>query len=435
MTEQDLFRLSNSNTYKFILYHGEEKNGILVEKFENNRKAYYVIKVSDIKSYNENPDLFTNISNKVTIESIKTFEPHNRGYVGTYIQHNEKIYTSNATKLIILGAGASFDFSFDEKLKAVNRPPLTNNLFNDEYDDILKLYPGANIFASEILQAGNVELFFQEQWEIIRNHYDPDLLNKIINTQYYLQHLFNEISNTCSNNKRNNYTTLISLISKYHVRSGKQVLITSFNYDTLLEQSIEAGLGYSYKSINDYIDGTKKLLLFKPHGSCNWVRNFNDYMSSFSDKTNKFFSENLYRQTTSYADIFKQLEEEIKIVKNPSLANNDGQNPRFLPQLLIPFTDKDEFIMPKNHRTHLEKNLENIDEILIIGWKGTENVFKELLNSKIGDKKITVTVANKNDKSIEELFHKNKSNIQWNYQDTFTELMKNCITTKDNFFS
>ncbi len=435
MTEQDYFKLSLYETYKFILYHGEEKNGILVDKLNNNEKEYFFIKVSDIKNYNKNPDLFTQLSNRVTLESIKTFEPHNRSYRSTYIQHTEKIHTSNATKLIILGAGASFDFSFDEKLLPVDRPPLTNNLFNDEYDDILKLYPGANIFASEILQAGNVETFFQEQWEIIRNHYDPDLLNKIINTQYYLQHLFNQISDKCSNNKRNNYTTLISLISKYQVRSGKQVLITSFNYDTLLEQSIESVLGYNYKSIDDYIDGKKKLLLFKPHGSCNWVRNFNDYKVNFNDKTNKYFSENLYRQTTSYADIFKQLEADVKIIKNPPLTNNDGQNPRFLPQLLIPFTDKDEFIMPKRHCTHLEHNLENIDEILIIGWKGTENAFKELLNSKIGEKKIKVTVANKNDKSIEELFTTNKDNIEWNHQETFTELMKNCIKGKDNFLS
>jgi hypothetical protein len=437
MTQQDLFRLSNSEIYEFIFYYGEVKYGIIVERNENKKREFYIVKPADIKKYNEKPESISEFADKISLEAITSYKPinSNRTYYGG--NTSETIVQSSATKLIILGAGASFDYSFDDKLADEKKPPLTNNLFDDEYDSILSKYPGALVFASEILISENLENFFQEQWEIIKNHYDPDLLNKIINTQYYLQDLFHTISAKCSNNKRNNYTTLVSLISKYQVTNNQQMLVTSFNYDTLLEQSINSVLAYDYKKIDDYIDNTKKIMLFKPHGSCNWIRNFkNDFSYNFENRTNQLFSRDIYEKIASYADIFSKLEDEIRIERNPPLMNNEHNSPRFLPQLLIPFTDKDEFVMPKNHRITLEYALEKIDEILIIGWKGTEQVFKELLNKKIEQRPIKITVVNMKDKTIESLFEKEKfSNIEWTYYNTFSEYMRHCKQDKNNFFS
>lgn len=433
MTKAEFIRLNLSQIYTFKMYYGDIRVGILVNE-PSNSEDYFVIKPSDIKLYNENRLEGLKSGKKINLEGIVSAEiSYNRS--NQWNQESQSAPVINAKKMVILGAGASHDFSYDERLKSENRPPLTCSLFDDQYDEILSQYPGANILASEILQSGDVERFFQDQWHIIKNHYDPDLLNKIINTQYYLQHLFTTISETYKNNKRNNYSTLVSLISKYHVAKHESVLITSFNYDTLLEQSISSVLGYKYNNINDYIDTQRKIILFKPHGSWNWIREFNFNFLSSSKIHNQFFSTQIYDKKSTYADLFEHLSSEILIKPSLNLTNNDNKHPEFLPQLLIPFTDKDDFVMPSNHRNFLGANLTNIQEILIIGWKGTEQVFKDLLKTHIGERQIKITVANKKDDTIEKIFSDIVPNAEWNFQNTFSEYMGFCSQSKDHFFS
>ena len=432
MKRSDLIQLNLSNIYCFTLYYGEQKIGILVED-KDNRNDFYIIKPADIKEYNKDRTLLSTLGEKISLDCITSYRTFTRPTPLNSLRATSAI---NATKMIILGAGASYDFSYDDKLSEKDRPPLTYNLFNDEYDQILSSYPGANVLASEILQVTDVERFFQDQWENVKKYHNPDLLNKIINTQYYLQNLFMVISDKCKNNKRSNYNSLMSLASKYAVSKGESIIVTSFNYDTLLEQAIEAVFGYTYKQIGDYIDTNRKLILFKPHGSWNWVRYFKTNTAALSAiNKNRLFSLDIYSKKKSYSELFREVEDKVEIDNTPSLTNNSPTNKKFLPQLLIPFTDKDDFVMPFNQRILLEANLDKIQEILIIGWKGTEQVFKDLLQTKLGHKKIKITVANKKDDTIQRILSSVLPNAEWNFQDTFSEYMKYCSQSKDHFFN
>ncbi|WP_394774463.1 hypothetical protein [Flavobacterium sp.] len=432
MKRSDLLQLNLASIYCFTLYYGEQKIGILVED-KSNRNNFYIIKPSDIKEYNKDRGTLYTLGEKVSLDCITSHRPYLRP---TTLQSARVTSTLNATKMVILGAGASFDFSFDGKILEKDRPPLTYNLFNDEYDKILSSYPGANVLASEVLQALDVERFFQEQWEDVKKYHNPDLLNKIINTQYYLQNLFMDVSDKCKNVKRSNYNSLMSLASKYTVSKGEPILITSFNYDTLIEQAIEAVSGYAYKKIDDYIDTNRKLILFKPHGSWNWVRYFKNNATATTPATkNQLFSLDLYLKKKTYSELFLEIDDKVAIDNSPSLTNNSPTFKRFLPQLLIPFTDKDDFVMPMNQRLLLEANLDKIQEILIIGWKGTEQVFKDLLRSKIGHKQIKITVVNKKDDTIQKVLSSDLPNAEWSFQDTFSEYMKYCSQSKDHFFN
>ena len=113
--------------------------------------------------------------------------------------------------------------------------------------------------------------------------------------------------------------------------------------------------------------------------------------------------------------MFREIEDKVVIDNSPSLINNGPTFKRFLPQLLTPFTDKDDFVMPMNHRLLLEANLDKIQEILIIGWKGTEQVFKDLLRSKIGNKQIKITVVNKKDDTIQKVLSHDLPNAEWRF--------------------
>lgn len=208
-------------------------------------------------------------------------------------------------------------------------------------------------------------------------------------------------------------------------------MVVSFNYDTLLETAINATLGHGYNKVDDYINFDRSIFLYKPHGSCNWIRNFGISQGLSFEERNQFISTTLYKKKLNYYDIFKLLKKDIVIENEINFPRDRHQ--RYLPQLLIPFTDKDDFVMPLQHRNSLGGNLAQIDEILIIGWKGNEQVFKDLLRNQIGPRKVKITVANKGDETIRENFKDVLPNAFWETQGTFSDYMKMSLARKHLF--
>lgn len=433
MTINEFIRIDFDQIFSFKLYYGEVKTGIIIEDIMN-EGDYYIIRPPQIKQYNNNELDLKKDCFKINLDSIVSWEvcsTENK----SWNNKRQKDIVVSAKKMVIFGAGASHDFSYDKAISPNKKPPLTYQLFDDIYNPILTEYKGATVLANEILQMTDIEKYFQIQWENIKKHYDPDLLNKIINTQFYIQHLFQFVSNNCQDLKRNNYSILTSLLSRYNVVSKQKVLLVTFNYDTLLEQSLQRGLQYEYDEIEDYIDKDKKVLLFKPHGSWNWIRPYKMQLSLLSKNEYRLFCDSLYSEKANYAEIFDQISDEIKIKQQLNLKELNNENYKFLPQLLIPFTDKDDFVMPIEHRRCLEGNISQIEEILIIGWKGTEEVFKDLLKKHIGKNPVKITVVNKGDLTIQKSFEDTLPNAIWKFEDTFTSYMNYCLHNEDHFFS
>jgi hypothetical protein len=61
---------------------------------------------------------------------------------------------------------------------------------------------------------------------------------------------------------------------------------------------------------------------------------------------------------------------------------------------------KDAFLLPESHLELLNSVIENVDEILIIGWKGNENYFNDFLKQKLNEKPVKVLLVCKMDKQI-----------------------------------
>ena len=179
-------------------------------------------------------------------------------------------------KMVILGAGASFDsIIIPEKSNSdkINwRPPLGKQLFDfrPEFDNILKKFPGAESFRSEINICKDIEELFQTKYELSQKSNGAGLFMKIINVQFYLQDLFHNISQEYVDFGPSNYDILISRANDYFIKTKKQVLFVTFNYDTLLEKSIEKVCNTTFNNINDYTKHYLKVI--KPHSSCNWFK-------------------------------------------------------------------------------------------------------------------------------------------------------------------
>jgi hypothetical protein len=454
MTEQEFFSLSNSQLYTFKLYNGIIKHGYITRDIRNIQKNIYYI-VHPNSSNRDKPA--HEIGYPVSLSQIETHEVLSKSpkyYGGGSSTMNGNIQSK---KLIILGAGASYDSTYDHNLTWDQRMPMTNYLFEDRFLDVLKKYNGAYDLSSEILLGKtSLEDYFQKQWHKIERTHDQALLNKIINTQYYLHDLFSTLSEKFSNSRKCNYLNLVKLAHEYTTHNpGEYIPIVTFNYDTLLEDALQRHLQYNYHHMDSYIDSSQyKLLVFKPHGSCNWVRKFKPGFAptTFIDQhvnSIDLMAKHIYVNNKSLNQIQNHLEQDVTLyIKNPNPNAKIKQNSIYnnhYPWMLIPYKDKDALIMPDNHEMTLTHTLTKVEEILIIGWKGAETTFQKILQNSLGGRALKITLVEPDEKAAEN-FKSTYKNIlpnatyttmleDKNICSTFTKFIESCHTYEKHFFN
>ncbi|HEY5123414.1 MAG TPA: hypothetical protein VIK14_06730 [Ignavibacteria bacterium] len=328
-------------------------------------------------------------------------------------------------KLVILGAGASYDSvyqQYDETLTSKWKPPLGNDIFSirRNFNDVLKKYPGAIALRSEIMAYPDIESYFQNKWDFIQNNFDVLSLMRLINIQYYLSDLFTQISVNYSSSGLSNIDVMITMAHEYAVRKKEDVIFITFNYDTLIESAFQRVLSKSILKIDDYIKGNIKL--YKCHGSCNWFKTFNGNRIGYhKDISSKPIYQHIWEHRFHLWDINSSLGSNIELYENDldfvaeDSKSGDTYRLALFPQLLIPMRTKDEFVLPENHKNSLGKSLNDVTDILIIGWKGTETHFNKFLSDRLSNRRVAITVVNAGDKSIEKQLMSFNINASYNY--------------------
>ena len=303
----------------------------------------------------------------------------------------------------------------------------------------------AKFYAGPINLCGNLEKYIQDKWNTITRHEDRRSLSKLINFLYYLHDLFMDLSRKHSNNFTSNYYTLTDLADQYATQTGEHIVFVNFNYDTLVETTLRKSLQYRFNTFNDYVDyRNRKLLLFKPHGSCNWVRKFDPAIvqhlyKNYNVNSRRILSQLLNKANISFDVLNRYLNPEFEILDYDEVkhacADDYKNNILYLPQLVIPIREKDEFVMPSNTVDYMDYFLSNITDILVIGWKGGEEKFQQLLSRKLAGKTPSITVVNHKDTSIAGIFNKSLPGSSVNCTgETFSSYMKYCMTKPDHFF-
>jgi hypothetical protein len=234
----------------------------------------------------------------------------------------------------------------------------------------------------------------------------------------------------------------MSLTHDYTITTGEHVLIVNFNYDTLLDEAIQRTLQYRFSKPADFVDyENRRVLLFKPHGSCNLIKKFDKrILSHLSKKWNVnsviILSVLLYEQNIGYDRIYDALEDSYSLYNRDEIipVAADTDEILYLPQLLLPFKSKDDFIMPPEQEALLEHFLPTVDEILVLGWKGTEAKFQRLLGKKLGHNPIKITAITKGDETIQQEFSRSLplATCDISFQ-TFSEYMKFCVNQNSLF--
>lgn len=283
--------------------------------------------------------------------------------------------------LIILGAGASYDYSSLGKIS-----PLTNELTLQGYmpPDLLDQYPGAGELLSElVLQVQNKKRAFEEALTEIkkRTAHSPEMQAHFAALEFYLKALFTRISIVSPNpethriHQINNYKVLIN---RLHTYSNGKACIVTFNYDSLFERNMDASL----QKMSDYISGDLKVI--KLHGSHDWVyvqpREMVDY--EWEGVQNNF---EWYRKHPQMLEEMAAHNAEPYHEQEVQRHTESGKYEWF-PALATPLTNKDRYVCPRSHIQTLEGTLSSVDKILVIGWKAGDPLLLKTLKEHLSNR-------------------------------------------------
>ncbi|NMC99468.1 MAG: hypothetical protein GYA62_07095 [Bacteroidales bacterium] len=337
--------------------------------------------------------------------------------------------------MFVFGAGASANCVYgNEKTdfeKDPLRPPLGPTLFDKKFVDYYRRYKGVKQ-SLHFLQDENpdVEELFEREWKNIHNENNQAVLSRHINIQYYLQEILKDITKRVTDEyfAKNLYAKLTNKLQKiysasvkniYGRQSFKKFAFVSFNQDTILETFIEEQFKTSLTTLDDYVNvNDSPFCIFKPHGSWNWGWKFPD-ISKFNGNTADWLFDNNMNFFQLYynllgdhinmidwstwgieASLHKHNLGKFTIDKSQlKIIGNDNFN-NYFPALLLPYRDKDEFIMPLRHFYNMEIYLTYVETLVIIGWKGNEDAFNRLLFQK-ADRINKVIIADPNPDLVE----------------------------------
>lgn len=401
-----------------VTYYGDIHYGSLWE-CQGYRDGFFIIPKSKIRE----AQILT--SNNAPVEKFRELgiEIKDHRVIAEVIRDKSRFGTSDLktihnsgqrfSRMFVFGAAASTFCVFGEEAKAKFRaasynPPTGFEIFNAKYNACYSKYPATKQIIPEFELRGNdIEACMNDEWCEYRDFYRPDVTARHINIQFYLQDLFGSLSDeVIKNDYRYNLYNLFcrKLCGQLAAQSGEVAAIVSFNYDTILDHYIES-FSAPFDAMDDYFDWhNRNVILFKPHGSANWGWRFTEKVKEFS--RDKLVKELLSQRTEPWQIYYNLLGDMRQTVESTSwgmegkyslnkdlirrISASDNQSLHY-PALLLPYRDKDEFVMPYQMQHALTQCFNGVSELFLIGWKGNEEVFNARLKTHAhGLRKITI---------------------------------------------
>ncbi len=208
-------------------------------------------------------------------------------------------------------------------------------------------------------------------WASAERHNDGLLFRQLLALRLYLRDILWECGTNwlAEADRTTNYLTLVNRIRDWQRETAADVVLVTFNYDTLLEQACQSVLNWNFASVASYLNFPQWLIL-KPHGSVDWGLPIQAAQPGASEQEAVRLlighAERLFRLDTST----------FPYEKLPSRTVLVGGNIH-LPAIAIPLGTKAHFECPPSHLQKLSESLSAVTRILVIGWRGAEPHFME----------------------------------------------------------
>jgi hypothetical protein len=290
--------------------------------------------------------------------------------------------------MVILGAGASFDSSPTHPASTyqpVTRPPLAANLFDPRFAAQLDSFPEAKPVVPFLRTSKNTIETALERLQTQASEY-PVRHVQLAAIRQYLRYAIIQAENDWKQVTHGvtNHLTLLDEIQRTR-RGSESVPIVTFNYDTMIEEAICRLTGRPpIRTMDEYT--VSPFPLFKVHGSVDWGRLIQSPPISMEGSDWE-----VARRVTENAANLK-LTEEFELSPHVPLARSQ-RGALLFPALAIPVETKQHFECPSAHLSELEKLLPEVTKILVIGWRGRERHFLELLTRHASRKVNVIAVA------------------------------------------
>ena len=294
--------------------------------------------------------------------------------------------------MVIFGAGASYDSmpsrppSRYPRKDLESRPPLASELFLDLgfFAEALSRFPDCHPIVP-YLQNVQERQTLETVLETLQTEAETDVERKrqLAAVRFYLHFVLWECERRWSDvvGGITNYVTLLDQLRRSC--GGDTVCLVTFNYDRMIENAL-LSIGIRTDSLPQYIshDGFK---LFKLHGSIHWGREVD---TAITDMDRNVWQ--IGRDLIQKADELKISDRFCMVTEHP--IGKIGDIPLF-PAIAIPVETKLIFECPNDHLECLRALLPRITKILIVGWRGTEYHFLDLLRESLTRKVSTLVVA------------------------------------------
>ncbi len=254
--------------------------------------------------------------------------------------------------MVIFGAGASYDLKSEKEdrlfANANWKPPLSESLFDTNnvfFKPIISKYRKIQGVIGAIQKSMNqdksLEQAIDEEYENC-NQEEKDSL------EFYIVDLIYEISKKCRIEvPANNYETFFRLLNKVCA----EYMVVNFNYDYLAQRAMENSCSIIFENgLNTYIDTPRKLIQI--HGSVFWER----------------------------------------VGEKLSVGNYDNRNSGFA-GIMPPLITGKRFACPDDHIDYLKNFVKEVNVVIIVGWKGLENHFRDNIVSLLPPLKRIIVVG------------------------------------------
>lgn len=289
--------------------------------------------------------------------------------------------------LVIFGAGASYDsvlhlppppLGYLTQSKRIEtygpheefRPPLANQLFDDRtsFVQFMENYPACkplvNLLRGKVQVERQLAKFEQEAKTF------PVRYRQLAAIRFYLHEMLWNCQINWNRYHRGitNYLTFVDALDRWRYENDEQICFVTFNYDTMLEASLEELWGVKFTDLGSYTKHPH-FKLIKLHGSVDWGLELNTKLEGAMPAT-------LIDAAVTGLDISQRYQ---KVQRPPIVFENQTFG---FPALAIPVEKKSEFVCPPEHLQALADVLRRVKKVITVGWRATEQHFLAMLKKQ-----------------------------------------------------
>jgi hypothetical protein len=173
-------------------------------------------------------------------------------------------------------------------------------------------------------------------------------------------------------------------------------MCVTFNYDALLEGSVESVFGHRLDHIDRYISHSA-VRVYKPHGSVNW-RQSATWQHPGDNRLGG--PAGLDKAIANAASL--EWHDDIRYQLGNDFQDDTDYTRVWLPAVSIPIRRKSTFTMPESHREAMTEDLRGVTTVVAVGWRAREEHFLRLLQDHLGTDLVRlVAVAERNESAME----------------------------------